>query len=260
MSRLLSLALALALAAPPAAPPLAAQERPHEETAQVVEVEVPVNVVLRDGEPLRGLKLEDFEVLDEGRPQKITGMRLVDLATSEPAALDRQVPSTSRRHFLLLFDLSFSNPTSVVKARLAARDFVLRSLHPTDLAAVATYSLETGPRLVITFTPDRAQLARALDTLGFERASHRPSEVDPLKFMIANAESGASGISSDSATGGQRAAAEAALVEHLNVLAKGFEKSRKTFDRSRISAFTRSLGATAKALNAVKGRKQVIYF
>ena len=181
-------ALPLALALTLAAAPLATQDRPHEETAEVVEVEVPVNVVLRDGDPLRGLKLEDFEVLDEGRPQPLTGLRVVDLAVSEPrAGLERDLPSTSRRHFLLLFDLSFSNPASTLKARLAARDFVLKALHPTDLAAVATYSLETGPRLVVTFTPDRAQLARALDTLGFERATYHHLQMDPLRFIIADA-------------------------------------------------------------------------
>ena len=50
------------------------------------------------------------------------------------------------------------------------------------------------------------------------------------------------------------------IEQHEASSAKGMEKSRKTYDRSRISAWTRSLGATAKALNAVQGRKQVIYF
>src|SRR5688572_7580442 len=68
LPRSVPLALALAFAA---AAPLATQERPHEETAEVIEVEVPVNVIGRDGEPLRGLTLADFEILDEGRPQRI---------------------------------------------------------------------------------------------------------------------------------------------------------------------------------------------
>lgn len=260
MSRPRSVPLALALTL--AAAPLATQERPHEETAQVLEVEVPVNVIGRDGEPVRGLTLADFEVLDEGRPQRITDLRVVDLAISEPgdAGLDRDRPSTSRRHFLLLFDLSFSSPGAILKARVAARDFVLKSLHPTDLAAVATYSLETGPRLVVTFTPDRAQLARALDTLGFERSAEHPNEVDPLRFIIAPPDSRPGGVSSD--TGGSQfdERIKDMLVASMTVLSKGFEKSRKNFDRGRIGAWTRSMGDTAKALNAVQGRKQVVYF
>ncbi|HEY0783981.1 MAG TPA: VWA domain-containing protein, partial [Thermoanaerobaculia bacterium] len=145
-----------------------------EETTRVVDVEVPVNVVGRDGEPVRGLTAADFTVQDDGATQKITHFEVVDLAAPPAPAAARQPvplepPPAGRRHFLLLFDLSFSSPTAVLKARLAARDFLLHSLAPSDLAAVATFSLENGPRLVVSFTPDRAQLARGIDTLGFRQ-------------------------------------------------------------------------------------------
>jgi hypothetical protein len=52
------LALPLLAAASPAAPPR------FEETTQVVAVEVPVNVVDREGHPVRGLTAADFEVFD----------------------------------------------------------------------------------------------------------------------------------------------------------------------------------------------------
>ncbi|MFP5284188.1 MAG: VWA domain-containing protein, partial [Thermoanaerobaculia bacterium] len=151
-------------------------EQTFEETSQVVAVEVPVNVVDRDGKPVRGLTAADFEIFDAGKRQEITGFEVVDLRTREagadgtaaPREEPKDVPS-ARRHFLLLFDFSFSSPTATFKARLAARDFLLNALHPSDLAAVATYSVEHGPQLVVTFTPDRAQLARAIDTLGMKR-------------------------------------------------------------------------------------------
>src|SRR5678809_85710 len=71
LSSLLGLTFALRVAAAattPAAPP---PEKPFEETTDVVAVEVPVNVVGRDGLSVRGLQAADFEVFDEGQQQKI---------------------------------------------------------------------------------------------------------------------------------------------------------------------------------------------
>src|SRR5829696_770452 len=135
-------------------------EQTFEETSQVVAVEVPVNVVDRDGKPVRGLTADNFELYDAGQRQKITGFEVVDLRTRDSVAgtaaprESQEVEETpsARRHFLLLFDFSFSSPTATLKARLAARDFLLHGLHPSDLAAVATYSVEHGPQLVVTFT------------------------------------------------------------------------------------------------------------
>ena len=151
MSPLPALPAMPASAAKPTAVPLA-QER-FEDTSQVLAVEVPVNVTGRDGQPVRGLKATDFEVFDEGSAQPITGFDVVDLdllgageagaAPGTPSAsagagpvASRQLEASARRHFLLLFDLSFSNPIAILKARLAAREFLLNSLKPSDLAAV----------------------------------------------------------------------------------------------------------------------------
>src|SRR5436309_14913820 len=72
--------------AAPAKAPAAAAKTPakFEGAAQVVAVEVPVNVVDRDGRPVRGLKADDFEVYDGNERQKITSFETVDLA-----AIDR---------------------------------------------------------------------------------------------------------------------------------------------------------------------------
>ena len=248
-----------------AAVPVAAQTPTFEGTSQVVAVEVPVNVIDRDGQPVRGLDRADFEVYDGNEPQKITSFEVIDLKLlqSEPAAVSRPVeslPSSVRRHFLFLFDLSFSSPTSILKARLAARDFVLSSLQPADLAAVATYSLETGPKLLVTFTPDRSQLARAIDTLGYREALDA-RRLDPLHFMIEPPVSESSGngftLSEGTDLKQQR---DQAVREYLQTLAFAAERAERSFEMGRISAYSRSLGDMARVLNSVKGRKNVILF
>ncbi len=257
----LALSLLLAAGALAQAPP-AGQ---FEERQEVVVVEVPVNVTTRDGQPVRGLTADDFELYDEGKPQHITGVEVVDLEVLSQEDRAREVqslPSSQRRHFLLLFDLSFSTPSAVLRARLAARDFVLKNLHPADLAAVATFSLEDGPRLVITFTPDRAQLARAIDTLGIRSAHALASlHLDPLRFLVAPPAAERSGAGQDQESRIDiRQGAEAELLEHLTVLNQQLDRNQRSFDRSRITAYTRALADMAQALNSVQGRKQIVLF
>ena len=152
------------------------------ETAEVSLVEVPVRVLDREGAPMRDLAAKDFTLFDEGRPQEIVGFDAVDLAREGRGhAAVGPGPAPARRRFLILFDFSFARPKSIVAARRAARDFVLEGLGGTDLAAVAVYSVEKGVRLLVTFTSDRAQLARAIETLGLE-APRAPG--DPLAFAF----------------------------------------------------------------------------
>jgi VWFA-related protein len=252
--------------APAPAAPLADDK--FEDTSQVVAVEVPVNVVGRDGQPVRGLTAADFEVSDGGERQPITGFEVIDLSSRESAtrrleeaARVEELGSSARRNFLLLFDLSFSTPTAILKARLAARDFLLDSLHPSDLAAVATYSLETGPKLVLNFTPDRAQLARAIDTLGLRNPTDARDR-DPLRFIIAQEEDLAAPGSSGGTGSGPEVAAQRdqALSEQIQALAYQTNQSQRAFEVSRISAYTRSLAEMARSLNAVDGRKHVLFF
>ncbi len=234
--------------------------RGFDETARVVAVEVPVNVVDKNGTPVPGLTAEDFEIYDEGKLQRLTDFEVIDLASVEglPSPVERHFPSSSRRHFLLLFDISFSNPSAVLKARVAARDFVLQQMHPTDLVAVATYSLETGPRLVVTFTPDRAQVAQAIDSLGLFRST----ELDPLRFLIepTRLPGHDSSQAVNSTNPDIRGDRSAAVREHMAILAEQLDKSERSFKRSQITSFSRSLGEMARKMSAIDGRKQIVLF
>jgi VWFA-related protein len=247
-----------------------------EGTSQVVAVEIPVNAVDRDGEPVRGLSADDFEVFDNGERQKITSFEVIDLknleaqpgGAAEAAPAPVEIPPAARRRFLLLFDLSFSSPTSVLKARVAAREFVLHGLRSEDLAAVATYSLENGPRLIVTFTPDRAQLARAIDTLGYRRVLDESGKTDPLRFMIetpASEQLGAAALDVQTGAQGQRnlelrSQKDQALYEYLAGIATASARADRSYEISRITGYSRSLTDIARVLNSVQGRKQVLFF
>src|SRR5260221_7555016 len=81
-----------------------------QEKASVTVVEVPVNVIGKDGKPLAGLTAADFELYDNGKKQEITGFEVADLrapATVPTAAnpFPEGPPAAARRHWLLVFDL-----------------------------------------------------------------------------------------------------------------------------------------------------------
>lgn len=234
-----------------------------EDVTDVVEVEIPITVLARDGEPVRGLTADDFEILDNGRPQEITGFRVVDLDLVEPGEtrveIEAAVPAAARRHVLLLFDLSFSEPPALLRAREAARRFVLDHLHPTDLVGVATHSIEQGARLLVTFTPDRGQVARAIDTLGAPKLLQQARR-DPLQFMIEDPLMTRLEASRD--LGNENLAISALQQEvmaHLRVIGMEMAKTEKSFQRGRVSSWSRSMGELARFLDSIKGRKHVVY-
>lgn len=237
-------------------------ERSFSEETRVVAVEVPINVVDRKGEPVRGLSADDFEVYDDGKLQAVSDFEVIDLAVLENAPLasaPEQTKAAARRHFLMLFDVSFSDPPAIAKARLAAREFVLSKLHPSDLVAVAIYSLESGPRMVLTFTPDRAQIAHAIDSLGVNRSL----EIDPLRFIITPVSS--EGMDASMTANQRRSEREsngqaAAVSESQQIAIEQLNRNERTYQRSQIASFSRSLGEMAHILASVPGRKHVVLF
>ena len=238
-----------------------------EEITEVIEVQVPVNVVGKNGEPVRDLTAEDFRIFDEGNLQEITSLQVIDLEAIQPemarSRIESAVPPAARRHFLLLFDMSFSSPSSVVRAREAAREFILENLHPTDLAAVAMHTADSGARLLVTFTPDRAQLARGIDTLGAPQLLSLQRRSDPLRFLIEEP-SGSGGFAPGGGepppTGGGPGGQGAALQAYLDVIGEQIVRMEKSFHRGRIDLWSSSMADLARSLDSVRGRKHVVLF
>ena len=62
------------------------------EEARVTLVEVPVNVIDKDGRPVENLKAEDFEVYDDGKSLPITGFEVLDQRRPVSAGALGEVP------------------------------------------------------------------------------------------------------------------------------------------------------------------------
>ncbi len=227
------------------------------DTTNVTVVEVPVQVI-RNGEPVRGLTQDDFEILDGRKEQPIVGFDVVDLST-ETGDVTEPVPVAARRHFLVLFDLYFSEPDSIGRARKEAADLVLNSLHPTDLVAVATYNNQ--PNLVLGFTSDRNQIRHAIQTLGVANQTQSESVRDPLGLVIGDVRSDISGdliLGDDGGTGGQ-VDADAIAAETRRDLSTMRSREARQEMASKVGALTSSMTGFARMMAGIQGNKYVVF-
>jgi VWFA-related protein len=138
-------------------------------------VEEDVRVVDKDGNFVRGLKREDFQVLEDGKPQKVQTFGMVDIPNTrlrkprflapdalpiEPdVAVNKQV--LDGRLYLIVLDDYHVAPLRTQNVRNLARRFVLEKLGPDDQAAVVVTSGLT--RASQDFTQNRRLLVEAID-------------------------------------------------------------------------------------------------
>jgi VWFA-related protein len=259
MKRALAFSLCLSSLLPAA--PVRAQDPGFSEVTDVVAVEIPVQV-LRGNEPVRGLTADDFEIYDERRKMPITGFEVLDLAAAAPAKR-QALPVAARRHFLLLFDLSFSEPKAILAARDAAKDMV-DGLNPSDLVGVAVYAGSKGAQLVLRFTADRRQVRAAIESLGAPQTEGRAN--DPLQLVLVNDlfvnedNRFLPGDRAGQARGEVQGAKVDAVASFLQTVLNESDKAERNVRQKQVTAMTRSVAELARMLSSVEGRKHVVYF
>jgi VWFA-related protein len=250
---LLSVVLVATAAAPDQKDKTVVQER-----ASATVIEVPVTVLGKDGKTLGGLTAADFELYDNGKKQKISGFDVIDLKTSAVAPtaenpFPEPPPPIARRHWLLVFDLSYASATALIRARDGARGFITTGMAPSDVAGVATLSVENGWKLLENFTADKTQLSQAIDTLGVVKVGVRTA--DPLSFAFVPPTQG--GIENQ---GGGKPDSKAALLEGLQDMQRMNQQASDSQERGRVKQQVDSLGRMAQVLDSVRGRKYVLFF
>lgn len=234
------------------------------ETIDVVTVEVPVYVV-RQGAAVRDLTAENFELFADNKKVVLEGFEVVDLenvtpSTTRPAVMS-EAPLVGRRHFLLLFDLSFTEPGATIKARDAAIDLVMNDVHPTDLVGVAAYTLNGGVKMVLGFSPDRRQVVTAIRRMGDPQLFEQTG--DPLRLLVdpslgEGVESGLRSTGSNSGGAAGNVNIEGLQQQNLRDLARESGKAQRNVDLGRISSFLGSFEELAKILDTVEGKKHVV--
>lgn len=166
-----------------------------------------VNVTVRDksGNIVRGLKPEDFTILEDNKPQKVVSFDVENIdavanqdvtqtkpltaPTTEPAippSATTGVPGNQfkdRRLIVLFFDLSAMEPDEIDRAVTSAEHYVDTQMAPADLVSIVSL----GSALLVNqdFTADHDLLKKQLNAFstgsgqGFEEGTTGTTEGTP---------------------------------------------------------------------------------
>ena len=170
------------------APPPAPQQPPITFRAEVNYVEVDARVLDQQGKFLPGLKPEDFEVLEDGKPQKIAAFSLVNiplerverpLFASRPVEPDvrNNLQGADGRIYLIVLDDLHTAALRSPRTKQAAKMFIERYVGANDLAAV----IHTGGRTDANqdFTNSQRLLLQAVDKfMGRKLRSSTMNKID----------------------------------------------------------------------------------
>jgi VWFA-related protein len=172
---LAGLASVIALAGGPLqgqAPPPQPQQPPITFRAEVNYVEVDARVLDRDGKFISNLAAADFEVFEDGKPQKVTAFSLVNipleraerpLFASKPIEPDvrTNLQGADGRIYVIVLDDLHTAPLRSQRIKLAAKQFIERYVGANDMAAVVHTSgrSDAGQE----FTTSQSRLLRAVD-------------------------------------------------------------------------------------------------
>lgn len=210
-------------------------------------VAVPVFVTDKDGKTVAGLTAADFQLFDAGKPVPIDSFLAISADKPVGTVGDATAPS-SRRQFLLLFDLDFSRPDNVERARRGARQFVIKSLAPGDLVAVGTVNA-TGFRALLGFTTDKRQAVAAIDGLGLGGAGR---ERDPLG-LVYDAGLGAT-VEGRMADATDSSPKIQALADELRDQAVQLGAANRRQYTQHVEQFLAGFQSLARTLDSIKGR------
>ena len=149
-----------------------AQEQPRFRTGTTL---VAVDTIVRDGHDrfVTGLTPDDFEVLEDGKPQTIESFYVVldgrpqgrpstaVVSPLPPLQPEPAAPPEVRRVFVLFFDQEHMAPGGFNRARTAAERFVADTFQPGDVGGVVNRGTMVHNRL----TSDREELRADLASL-----------------------------------------------------------------------------------------------
>jgi VWFA-related protein len=251
----------------------AAAEPTYFESIDVDVVSVEVFVTDKRGNPIPGLRPQDFTVLEDGKPVTVTNFFSAAAAVEQapapasvtapapeqaptpvtapaPAALATELPEEQRLVLAILVDNATLMPAPRNRALRSLRGFLASRLHPQDRVLVASYTHDM--KVLLEPTGDRAALVSTLDRVAGEAANggQRVAEMRQLLDEMARAMPPA-----QSAGGGDRQDFSPQLRAEVAESIRSFSRQREQEGKA---ALTR-LAQFVDSLSGLPGRKAVVY-
>ena len=227
---------------PPQTPPQApAAQPPITFKVEVNYVEIDANVTDAQGNFARNLTRDDFQIVEDGKPQALTAFSMVDIPverTDPPlfsaVAIPPDIATNSKpfegRVFVLVMDDLNTKFTRTPRSRAAARQFVERYVGANDLVAVVnTSGYGKGMQ---EFTENRQLALKAIDGSLGNKADSSTSAA--LQDYYANS------------LGGAQSNANAAFNE-----LQRYTNARNT---------VRTLRSISEYLAGIRGRRKAVVF
>jgi VWFA-related protein len=163
---------------PAPSPPAPAEQPGVTFRVEVNYVEVDAVVTDAKGAFVRDLAKEDFEILEEGKPQPLSVMSLVDIPIERPDAplfSPTTIPPDVRdnhkefngRVFVLVLDDLQTHFARTARVRAAARQFVERYVGENDITAIVQTGAKTNGAQ--EFTSNRQLLLKSIDTFAGQK-------------------------------------------------------------------------------------------
>jgi VWFA-related protein len=205
-----------------------------------------VEVVVMDkkGKPVQGLKKENFQLFEDGKPQTIaTFDSVMDKPGNQPAPTSLadidDAENQRGKVVLILFDDSHIGSSQLKFARDAAEKYVQQHMRPWDLFGVATYGQSL--KIVQNFSHDAAKVIEAI---------RKPAT--SYTSLDKKVSSGAAmGQPSDE-------------FEVPGSARRGQQQQRSPMDMQELKfrslSLFRTLGYLSNSMAMVKGRKSIIMF
>ncbi|MSO55681.1 MAG: VWA domain-containing protein [Acidobacteria bacterium] len=241
--------------------PQGASAQPPEVTfrVEVNYVEEDVRVVDRDGNFVRGLRLEDFTVTEDGKPQRVSTFGMVDIPVTsirrplfmgpDAMPIERDVASNEQvldgRLYLLLLDDYHVAPLRTQSVKNLARRFVLEKLGPDDqVAVIPTSGSLRGSQ---DFTQNRRLLLEAINNFqGQKMPSATLNRVETRGRELANQQFDAD----------QNGTEPVALTPEARYTEDVFETERTVNARAALN----SMRSIAEWMSAIQGRRKAIIY